>query len=152
MQLSHVELSAIGSGSPPEENVGCRLHQTLPHHDALPVMRVRAFPGIRLKHRCHRFFKLEKQRIVAFRHHQGNPAPPTDTADTDDLNGGIDEPIPIEKHASVVRKRFSVGVEKFVEDRCGAGGTGDFRMEDQRRLVSNPNPSAYQARKPWKRL
>src|SRR6516225_1497071 len=147
VQLSHVELSAVGGAGPPEKNVRRRLHQTLPHHDALPLMTVRALPGIRLKDRCHRFFKLEKQRIVAFRHHQGNPAPPTDTADADYLNGDVHEAIPIEKHAPVVRKRSSVGVEKFVEGRCGAG---DLRMEDQGRLVSNADLSAYRTRKLWK--
>src|SRR5262252_9152846 len=68
MQLSNVELSAIGSSSPPKENVRRRLHQTLPYHDALSVMAVRTFPGERLKHRTHCFLKLKEQRIVSLRH------------------------------------------------------------------------------------
>src|SRR6516162_7396737 len=85
VQLSHIELLAIGSGSPPQENVRRGLHQTLPHHDAPPMMIVRAPPGVGLKDRSHRFLELEKQRIVALRHHQRNPTSPTDAADANDL-------------------------------------------------------------------
>jgi Protein of unknown function (DUF1214) len=75
VQLSHIEFSTVRTGSAPKENVRCRLHQTLPYHNALSLMAVRASPGVRLEHRPHRFFELQKQRIVAVRHHQGNPAP-----------------------------------------------------------------------------
>src|SRR3974390_2891109 len=124
VQLSHIELSAIGSGNPPEENVRRRLHQRLSHHDALPVMAVRAFPGVRLKHRVHRLLKLEKQRMVSLRHHQGNQASPTDAANPHYLNGYIYDPVPIEQYPPVVGERFSVGVEKLVESCLGLGGMG----------------------------
>src|SRR3974377_264056 len=72
VQLSHIELSAIASGNPPEENVRRRLHQTLSHHDALPMMAVRAFPSVRLKHRVRRLLELQEQRLVFFRHTKTN--------------------------------------------------------------------------------
>jgi hypothetical protein len=50
-------------------------------------MGVRVFANVRLKHRLQRFVKLEKRRIVSLGHHQGNPASPTDAANTNDLNG-----------------------------------------------------------------
>jgi len=108
VQLSHIELSAIGSRGPPEKNVRRRLHQTLPHHDALSVMTVCASADMGLEDRLNRLLELQKQRLVALRHHQGDPAPSADAADTNDLDGNINESIPVDKHAPVLGQRAPV--------------------------------------------
>ena len=61
------------------------------------------------------FLELQKQRLVALRHHKGDPAPSADAADTNDLDGNIDESISVDKHAPVVGQRVPVAVEELIE-------------------------------------
>src|SRR5215471_12853676 len=139
VQLPNIELPAIRSSGPSEENIRRRLHQTLSHNDALPVMFIRALPSIGFEDRVHRFFELEKQWIVSLRHHQGNPASPANAANADHFNSRIRQLIPIEQDAMVVRQRVLVDVHELLKCCLTVGVVDCFWVKDKRRLVLDPD-------------
>jgi hypothetical protein len=117
------------------------LHQTLSHHDALPVMAINAFPGVRLKHGADRFLELQEQGLVPLGHHQGDPASPTHAADANHLDCDINESIAIEQYAPILKQRLSVSVKKLFECCLSFGGTRRSRMKDQWWSVRNADLS-----------
>jgi len=52
-----------GSRYPSEEDIRCRLHQTLSHWDTLPVVPVRVFTCVGLEHRVFRFLELKERDL-----------------------------------------------------------------------------------------
>jgi hypothetical protein len=105
-------------------------------------MTVSAFPGVGFEHRLYRLLELQKQRFVSLGHHQCDPAPASDAADSDNFDRHIHEPVPVEKNAPVFVQRSSVALEKLVKYCRGAGPVVALRMEDQRRLVGDADLSA----------
>jgi hypothetical protein len=127
--------------SPPEQDVGRRLHHSLPFHDALSVLGELSFPEERLEYRGLRFLELEEQRVVVVAaHQQQDPGTCSDTADTDHLPSGMDVREAFEQLAPIARHRARVGADhaphdvfqvvllsvwEYILDRCDEGRVAD---------------------------
>src|SRR5215510_15428290 len=85
-QLSHIELSAVRRRYPAQENIRCRLHQALSHHNALTMMAVFALARVRFKYGLDCFLELKKKRVVGLRHQQSNPASSPNAANPNNLD------------------------------------------------------------------
>ena len=90
------------------------LGQALPGHDPHPVVRERRRADVRLEHRRLRFLHLQDQPVaarVARTFEQADPAPGSHAADPDDPPGDVDDAVPVEQVADLVRQRLPVAVD-----------------------------------------
>src|SRR5690242_206913 len=82
--------------APSEEHVARRLHEPVPVHHPLAVVRERALACVRLQHRSAGLLNLEKEGIAVASHEQVYPAVGSDTADADHLEGYVADLVSVE--------------------------------------------------------
>ena len=112
VQLADAELVA-GAGTPAEEQVARRLHQSLTLDDPPAVVDVLARPDERREHRLLGFLHLQDERVearAALPDH--DEATRADRTDTDDLARRVDELDLVEQTASIVGQRPRVTLEE----------------------------------------
>ena len=63
-ELADIKVATASSSRPTQEDVARGLHQALPYHHALAVVRYRRMPRIAFEHRGARLLDLEEQGIV----------------------------------------------------------------------------------------
>ena len=120
---------------PAEHDVTGRLQPTLARDDAFAVRRVRARPEEPLQDRCLRLLDLEEQRIILVAAlEQRREGRQSDASHADDLDGAVDELIPIEQVAAILLERGPIGRQDARLDRRA----DLWIVVDRRRMVDDP--------------
>ena len=144
---------------PAEEDVARRLHQALPEHDPLAVIRVLALAEIGLEDRGSCLLDLEEERIARIPpDEEHDPAARPDAADADDLAGDVDPVELLEDVAPVGEQRPPVLAEEVVElvghAVCLEARLGGELLDrdDQRRVGDDPPLAVDLGGEPGERL
>ena len=136
-QLADIEMAALGTEHPAEEQIRRRLHQPLAHHHPLAVVGVDTLTGIGFQHRGVGLLELQEQRIVGDGHHQGHHAQCPDAADADHFDSRVDQLVAIEQDTAVLCQGFAIWCETLTDHLYVAGGARRIGVKNSRRRVVN---------------
>src|SRR5262245_16227491 len=100
---------------PTQEDVAGRLHEPVPLHDPLAVVGINARACKCLQYRGTSFLDLEEQGSLFAGHEQRDAANGADTADADHFDRLVLEGISVKEDPPVVRQRFEVAGENFID-------------------------------------
>ena len=147
LELADVDVPTSIADGPAEEDVARCLEATLARDDPLAVALVLAPAEKPLVHGRLGLFDLEEQRIVArATNEEGHEGSEPDTPDADDLEGEVDEPIPIEQDAPVFLQRLAISPQGRLASSwvmsgslTSVGGRSVIRRWPSMRLVSFGN-------------
>ena len=126
---------------PAEKNVAGRLQHALPGNDALAVILVATFAGVRLEDRGERLFELEEQGSPVAAEKEGDVAARADTANADDLASDVDDLVAIEENAAFVGQGGTIPTEHFgdvLADEVAFAG-----MVDERRMIDDAHAAVF---------
>ena len=103
---AEVVVDAERPGAPAEEDVTGGLHEALALDDPAAVVVVLAGPDERLEHGRIGLLELEEEHVVVVAPlEQDEVTTGADTADADDLEGDVDEPVALEQVPAIVGQR-----------------------------------------------